>query len=134
MAGLGLSIAEVLGWDAESVREVFLAGKDRATTTMDVSANLSVLDVFDTWGGDTAEAARSSIAITRQDLDEHARQVMEVAVAAEAAANEIENIRKLLRDLIAEIEAKGGGCRWQFGTQALREVRSIGPLRLWERR
>ncbi|MGK2881077.1 MAG: hypothetical protein ACSLE6_09875 [Mycobacterium sp.] len=74
---------------------------------MDVSYKLSVLDVFETWGGDTAQAARTSIAVTRQDLDGHGREVMKVALAAEASADQIEAVQADLRGVIAEAQGKG---------------------------
>lgn len=104
MAGVGLTIDEVLSWDAEAVREVFSAGQDRANTTAEVSTSLGALDVFESWGGDASIAAQSAIAKTRQDLDEHGRQVMVVANACAAAADQIDQVKSDLKDVVEAAE------------------------------
>ena len=85
MGGAGLSVGEVQRWNSAAVREVFHAGQDRARAAFDAAAGLAALGVFDSWGGDTALAARTALSRTRMDLDAHGTEAMAVAHAAGAA-------------------------------------------------
>jgi hypothetical protein len=102
-----LTVADIQRWSAESVRDVFHAGQARAQSTFSVSRELSTLRVFDTWEGEAAKAAHHSIALTRQDLDAHGREVLAVARAAETAADGIERVQQGLRQLEVDAEAHG---------------------------
>jgi hypothetical protein len=104
---VALSVADVERWDADSVRQVFLAASTRADATLDASRELSTLAVFVTWGGAAAEAAAHSFAQTRQDLDAHGREALAVAAAADRAADSIDRLQAALRELSADAEARG---------------------------
>lgn len=104
MSGNGISVAEIQRWNAEAVRAVFHAAADRGRAAFDASAGLAALEVFDSWGGDTAVAARTSIAQTRTDLDAHGAEAMAVAHAANTAADGIEAVQSRLAGVIAEAE------------------------------
>lgn len=107
MGGVGLSVADVQGWSADGVREVFHVGQNLASSTADVSRALAQLKAFESWGGDAAEAAMSSIALTRQDLDALGNELVTVADAARAAADEIEDVQSRLRALLSRAEDLG---------------------------
>jgi hypothetical protein len=107
VSGLGLSVDEVLRWDADSVRQIFHVGQDLATTAADVSRGLAELKAFETWGGDAATAAQTSVGVTRRDLDAHGAGVSVVANAAKTAADAIEGVQRRLRDLITKAEGMG---------------------------
>lgn len=107
MSGIGLSVAEVQRWSAAAVREVFHVGQGRAEAALDAANGLAALDVFDNWGGDTANAARTAISRTRMDLDAHGEEAMAVAYAAKTAAEDIEVVQRKLRALIDEAHEHG---------------------------
>ena len=104
MGGIRLSVAEVLGWDAAAVRRVFHIGRSRADAAFDAASGLAALGIFDSWGGDTAAAARAALSRTRLDLDDHGNEAIAVAYAARNAADGIEAVQKKLCDLITEAE------------------------------
>lgn len=107
MSGIGLSVAEIQRWNAVAVRDVFYIGQHRASAALETAEGLSMLHVFDSWGGDAAEAARAALAQTRMDLDAHGREAMMVAHAARSAADGIEAVQLKLRSLIAEAQQHG---------------------------
>lgn len=107
MSGEGLTAAELRRWSAQSVRAVFHIATGVATTTADVTRGLDTLHVFDTWGGDAAAAARTSIGLTRKDLDAHGNEARVVADAARRAADQIEAVKKKLSDLITKAVGLG---------------------------
>ncbi len=107
VSGLGLSVGDIQRWSAGSVRDVFQIGQSLATTTSGVSSGLGELASFDSWGGDTAEAAKSAIAVTRQDLDSHGAELLAVAYAARTAADAIDNVQAKLGALISKAEGLG---------------------------
>lgn len=104
---MGLSAADIERWDAGAVRQVFQAASARADATLTVSRELSTLKVFESWGGQAADAAGHAFAQTRQDLDAHGREAMAVANAANRAADNIERLQTSLRQLKADAEAHG---------------------------
>lgn len=107
MGGHGLSVADIQQWSAEAVREVFHAAQQRGQAADDASAGLAELKVFQTWHGDTAEAAKHALAATRRDLDSHGEEAIAVAHAAKTAADRIEAVQAKLRSLIAEAHEHG---------------------------
>lgn len=107
MSGHGLSVADIEHWNAEAVREVFHAAQERAQAASDASQGLGALRVFETWHGDTAEAAKHALAATRRDLDSHGQEAMAVAHAAKTAADGIETVQAKLRNLISEAQEHG---------------------------
>jgi hypothetical protein len=104
MGGIGMTVAEVQRWSAEAVREVFHAGRERAQAAFDASEGLGALQVFDSWGGDAAVAAKTAISLTRMDLDAHGHAAVAVAHAASTAADAIEALQAKLGKLIAEAQ------------------------------
>ncbi len=102
-----LSIADIDRWNAESVREVFHAATQRAQVTHTVSSELESLSVFESWEGESAEAARHAIATTRRDLDAHGNEAVAVARAAGQAADGIDKVKADLRAVRAEAESHG---------------------------
>ncbi|WP_085108984.1 alpha/beta hydrolase [Mycolicibacillus trivialis] len=97
-----LTVADIQRWDADAVREVFHAATARADVTRTVSRELSSLEVFQTWGGEAADAARHANAVLRQDLDAHGVEAVTVARAAARAATGIEEIQRELTALEAQ--------------------------------
>lgn len=94
-----LTVADIQRWDAEAVREVFHAAAARAEVTSTVSRELSALAIFETWGGETATAAKHTNAQIRQDLDAHGAEAIVVAQAAGRAATGIEHVQHELAAL-----------------------------------
>jgi hypothetical protein len=51
-----LSVSDIDRWNAEAVREVFYAARQRAAAARDAAEGLAGLDVFANWNGSAAEA------------------------------------------------------------------------------
>jgi hypothetical protein len=94
-----LTVADIDGWSAEAVREVFHAAATRGQATLEAARQLGSLAVFDTWQGATAEARRHSNASIRLDLDAHGNESLAVARAAGRAADDIAHVQSELRAL-----------------------------------
>ena len=94
-----LGVSDIDRWDPEAVRDVFLAAKSRGVIAQEAASGLARLPAFQNWDGKTAEAARDAIGKTRVDLNAHGEEALAVALAADQAADGIENVRKSLSDL-----------------------------------
>jgi hypothetical protein len=104
---VGLSVADIDRWSADSVREVFYAARQRVAAVHDAADGLGGLNVFATWDGRAAEAARQAVGRTRVDLDAHGSEAAAVARAAGKAADDIKAIKRRLADLRAEAARLG---------------------------
>ncbi|WP_099022752.1 alpha/beta hydrolase [Mycolicibacterium palauense] len=102
-----LTVADIDRWDPGDVREVFHAAASRAQAAQDAANGLATLPMFESWGGEAAEAARQAIGRTRADLDAHGREALAVANAARSAADEIERIKSELTSVRADAELLG---------------------------
>ncbi|MBB3750409.1 hypothetical protein FHT44_002870 [Mycolicibacterium sp. BK634] len=102
-----LTVQDIERWNAGDVREVFHAATSRAQAAKDAANGLATLPAFQTWGGESAEAAKEAIGQTRKDLDAHGNEAHAVANAARHAADEIERIKSELATLKADAEALG---------------------------
>lgn len=91
-----LTAADIERWDPGAVREVADAAQARAQAAFDAADALDRLPCFGDWSGESATAARESIARTRRDLDGHGMQASLAAEAARRAADEIEALRREL--------------------------------------
>ncbi|GAY13292.1 alpha/beta hydrolase [Mycobacterium sp. shizuoka-1] len=100
-----LTVADIERWNAGDVREVFHAADSRAQAAFDAADGLATLPAFNSWGGESAEAAKQAIGQTRKDLDSHGNEALSVANAARAAADEIDRIKAELASLKADAEA-----------------------------
>jgi hypothetical protein len=78
---------------------VFHAATARGNATLEASRELSMLSVFDSWEGLTAEARKHTNASIRQDLDAHGNESLAVAQAAGKAADDIEKVQSEPRTL-----------------------------------
>lgn len=135
-----LTVADIQRWDANAVREVFHAATTRAEVSRTVSRELSALAVFETWGGDTATAAKHANAQIRQDLDAHGAEAIIVAQAASRAANGIEHVqhelaalqimaadRRLAIDPLADLIVPGPGLA-DFDERMSIDQRQLQPM------
>lgn len=91
-----LGIADIERWNPDDVREVFHAARSRYEAAREAADGLASLPAFETWGGDAAEAARQAMGKTRADLDAHGREALAVALAADQAADGIEDVKNRL--------------------------------------
>jgi hypothetical protein len=101
----GLSVADLDRWQPGDVREVFHAARSRAEANQQASHGLGTLPVFETWGGDAADAARHAVGQTRKDLDQDGREALAVAMAADRAADGIETVKAKLATLRSDLDA-----------------------------
>lgn len=102
-----LTVADIEAWDADDVREVARAARNRADAVFGAAAGLSGLPVFGRWEGQAAQVARESIERTCRDLRSQGDQALAVAEAARRAADSIEGIQSDLAGLRADAAALG---------------------------
>jgi hypothetical protein len=94
-----LTVADIKRWKADAGREVFHASRAGAEISITVSDELGSLPVFQTWGGDAAQAAETAIGRTQLDLISHGDSALAVAKAANEAADGIKHIQDELKRL-----------------------------------
>lgn len=100
-----LTVADIERWNAGDVREVFNAAASRAQAAFDAADGLATLPAFNSWGGESADAAKVAIGQTRRDLDSHGNEALFVANAARSAADGIDKIKAELAALKADAES-----------------------------
>jgi hypothetical protein len=96
---VALTVADIDRWNADAVREVFLAADVRGRATLEVADRLSSVAPDDTWAGAEAEVRRQNYASIRDDIDAHGMASLAVARAAGAAAESIAQLRVKLAAL-----------------------------------
>jgi hypothetical protein len=96
---VALTVADIDGWSADAVREVFHVAGARGQATLEAARQLSSLAVLDSWAGHTAQARRHTNASIRQDLDAHGNESLAVAHAAGRAADDIAQVQSELGTL-----------------------------------
>lgn len=102
-----LSVADVDRWDAGQVRAVFHAARNVAESNALASQSMATLSAFQTWEGTASEEAKKAAAATRKDLDSHGQEALAVAMAADRAADGIEDVKRDLAALRSDAAAAG---------------------------
>jgi uncharacterized protein YukE len=96
---MGLSIADIDRWNPESIDSVGTASAARAETASQAGSRLKDLSAFKSWQGAAADAAQARTQVLAVGLDQHSQAVSTVAKAANAAANEVRQIKNQLNAL-----------------------------------
>jgi hypothetical protein len=104
---MGLSIADIDGWNPESISAVGAASAGRANAAAQASSRLNGLSAFGSWQGDGANAAQSRTFMLAEGLDRHGQDVSTVATAANTAANEVRQIKSQLGTLRSSLGQYG---------------------------
>jgi hypothetical protein len=102
-----VSIADIDRWDPGDVREVFHATRSRAEAAFEAADGIAALPAFGSWGGDASEAAKNANDQLRKDLDAHGNEALAVAKAAQAAADDMEQVKSDLAQLEADAADAG---------------------------
>lgn len=71
------------------------------------SQSMATLPAFQTWHGTAGEEAKKAAATSRQDLDSHGQEALAVAMAADRAADGIEEVKRDLAALRSDAAAAG---------------------------
>ncbi|MFZ2240971.1 MAG: hypothetical protein WAV90_15775 [Gordonia amarae] len=104
---MSLTIADIDRWDAGDVREIFHIVTTVAQASADAANGIATLPVLASWGGDVADAARTSGAKIVIDLNSLEANARIVGAEARAAATAIDGIKNDLRTLRTELQALG---------------------------
>ncbi|ETD31751.1 hypothetical protein [Williamsia sp. D3] len=104
---MAITIEDIERWNPADIERVFATCAALATHCGETSVGLTNLDVFATWAGDAAAAARTSFGKTRLSYDQHALEVLGIAYAAKSAAGEIEQVKATLKAIRADADRLG---------------------------
>lgn len=88
---------EIDRWDPAQIGEVFRVCQARQQACTDTADKLKSPELFATWKGEAADAARESAGRQRVDLDSHGTEAQQVAKAAAHAQTEVEDVKKRLQ-------------------------------------
>lgn len=94
-----VTVADIDEWSVESIREVHQAAVARSRASRDAAQGLNALAIFESWEGETADAARAAVASTGKDLEMDAVEAHVVAVAAGQAADDLAAVKNRLQVL-----------------------------------
>ncbi|ANW65664.1 hypothetical protein BCA37_20735 [Mycobacterium sp. djl-10] len=94
-----VTVADIDEWSVESIREVHQAAVARSRASRDAAQGLNALSIFESWEGETADAARAAVASTGKDLEMDAVEAHVVAVAAGQAADDLAAVKNRLQVL-----------------------------------
>ncbi|WP_157517026.1 hypothetical protein [Mycobacterium sp. MS1601] len=94
-----VTVADIDEWSVESIREVHRAAVARSRASRDAAQGLNALSIFETWQGETADAARDAVASTGKNLEMDAVEAHVVAVAAGQAADDLAAVKNRLQVL-----------------------------------
>lgn len=102
-----ISVADIDRWNVADIDAVFAACSSEAQHCEATSARLKNLQTFQTWDGQAADAAKSSVGRTRVDVDAHGKHVGAIAEAANTARAEVEMIKAKLAALRSDASVQG---------------------------
>lgn len=102
-----ITISDIDRWNVADIESVFQVCTSHAQHCDERASNLGNLQMFQTWDGEAAEAAKHSVGKTRVDFDAHGKHVAAIAAAAKTAAEEVATVKSKLTGLRAD--AKTGG-------------------------
>lgn len=94
-----LTVADILRWDPQALRDVAAAAATRAESAEQAARVLAVLPVLAQWDGLAASAARLTITVTMAELGDHALEARAVARAAGDGAEAVAAVKADLRAL-----------------------------------
>lgn len=103
---MAISLADIEQWDGWEVRGVANALQNRAASMDDIKTGISHLPTNGTWSGQAAAAAARSLDELGTYLTTHADAHQAAAKAMAKAADDIEDLKKQLRDTLASAAGK----------------------------
>jgi hypothetical protein len=103
---MALTLADIERWDGGDVRDVATALGNRAASMDDIKTGVKHLPTNNTWSGQAAAAADQSLNKLGDYLTSHAEAHQAAAKAMVKAADDIEDVQKQLRDIVASAEGK----------------------------
>ena len=97
---MGITLADVQGWQPEQIDEVSQAAAQRARTSGQTAETLRNLSVFGTWKGDAGEAAQQAINQSATTLSLSQKEAILVAMGAGQAAADVRKVKNDLQALL----------------------------------
>ena len=97
---MGITLADVQGWQPEQIDEVSQAAAQRARTSGQTAETLRNLSVFGTWKGEAGEAAQQAINQSATTLALSQKEAFLVALGAGQAAADVRKVKTDLQSLI----------------------------------
>ncbi len=97
---MGITLADVQGWQPEQIDEVSQAAAQRARTSGQAAETLRNLSVFGTWKGEAGEAAQQAINQSATTLSLSQKEAFLVAMGAGQAAADVRKVKNDLQALL----------------------------------
>ncbi len=97
---MGITLADVQGWQPEQIDEVSQAAAQRARTSGQTAETLRNLSVFGTWKGEAGEAAQQAINQSATTLSLSQKEAFLVAMGAGQAASDVRKVKNDLQALL----------------------------------
>ncbi|MGO4442229.1 hypothetical protein AB4Z42_02610 [Mycobacterium sp. 2YAF39] len=97
---MGITLADVQGWQPEQIDEVSQAAAQRARTSGQTAETLRNLSVFGTWKGEAGEAAQQAINQSATTLALSQKEAFLVALGAGQAAADVRKVKNDLQSLV----------------------------------
>ncbi len=94
-----VTVVEIDGWDAEQVREVFRQTEENIRNCDTMVTRFANLTVFETWSGDSADAAGSRVATAVKDFTNFRNESAAIGMAARKAAESIDEVKRRLEGI-----------------------------------
>jgi hypothetical protein len=96
---MGITLADVQGWQPDQIDEVSQAAAQRARTSGQTAETLRNLSVFGTWQGDAGDAAQQAINRSATTLSLSQKEAFLVALGAGQAAADVRKVKNDLQSL-----------------------------------
>jgi hypothetical protein len=97
---VGITLADVQGWQPEQIDEVSDAAAQRARTSGQAAETLRNLSVFGTWKGDAGEAAQQAINQSATTLSLSQKEAILVSLGAQQSAADVRTVKNDLQSLL----------------------------------
>ncbi|MDV7101384.1 hypothetical protein R4227_14955 [Gordonia amicalis] len=94
-----VTVVEIDRWDAEQVREVFRQTEENIRNCDTMVTRFANLTVFETWSGDSADAAGSRVATAVKDFTNFRNESAAIGMAARKAAESIDEVKRRLEGI-----------------------------------
>ncbi|GAB83778.1 hypothetical protein RVF83_00945 [Gordonia rubripertincta] len=91
-----VTVPDIDRWDPEQVREVFRQTEENIRNCDTMVTRFTNLAVFETWSGNSAEAADSRVATAVKDFNNFRNESAVIGVAARKAAESIDEVKRRL--------------------------------------
>ena len=96
-----VTLADIVKWDPDALRDVFALCNTHALALKEVSAHVG--DVHRNlieWRGASREAARAALGAVRHDINSYGNEIQSVADAVNAAIADVTDVKQRYQDIV----------------------------------